>query len=275
MNIPAHIEYALGYSDAELQRLTKQSAFYAEFSEDVLRRSGLAPGMRVLDVGCGPGDLSLLAARLVGPPGVVVGVDSSVEALALARRRAEDEQFRNVVFFQGDLTNLQLSDSFDALIGRFVLMFLPDPAAVLRGLVQHVRKGGIIAFQEMDISAARAVPATPLWQQCGEWIKTTFERAGVNIEMGPRLHATFRQAGLPAPQMNLHARIGGGPEFAAYEYLSSVVSSLLPMMERHGVVTAADVGIETLAPRLREELISGDGCSIMPSLVGAWTKKQL
>jgi ubiquinone/menaquinone biosynthesis C-methylase UbiE len=274
MSAVAEHDYVLGYSDAESERLMRQSAFYAEFTEDVLRRAGLSMGMRVLDVGCGVGDVSLLAARLVGPSGMVVGVDSSRESLALARRRAEAENMHNISVLNGDLNDLQLSDRFDALIGRFVLMFLPDAAAVLRTLAQHVREDGIIAFQEMDISAARAIPAMPLWQQCGEWIRTTFERRGVNTAMGPGLYATFRQAGLPAPQMNLHARIGGAAS-PACEYVASVVSSLLPMMERHGVATAAEIGIATLAARLRAELDRNDGVSMLPALIGAWTRKPL
>ncbi|MGQ0657765.1 MAG: class I SAM-dependent methyltransferase [Chromatiales bacterium] len=276
MNAPAQTEYVLGHNEAELQRLIRQSAFYAEFTEDVLRRAGLSTGMRALDIGCGAGDVSLLAARLVGPSGLVIGVDRSLEALALARGRAEAEQVQNVKFLQADLTDLEFPESFDALIGRFVLMFLPDPAAVLRRLAQHVRAGGIIAFQEMEIGAARSsMPDTPLWQQCSDWIKTTFERAGVDIQMGPKLYATFRRAGLPGPQMNLHARIGGGPDFHGPEYVASVVSSLLPMMEQHGVATAAQVCIDTLAARLREELTRQDGVSILPSLVGAWTRKPI
>jgi SAM-dependent methyltransferase len=59
--------YVLGHPDAELQRLAEQSAFYADLTEDAFRRAGLAPGMRVLDVGCGAGEVSLLAAATVGP----------------------------------------------------------------------------------------------------------------------------------------------------------------------------------------------------------------
>ncbi len=275
MNHSTQASYVLGYSDAELQRLIRQSALYADFTEDVFRRAGLSAGMRVLDVGCGVGDVSLLAARLVGPSGMVLGADSSEESLALARRRAEAAGVRNVAFFNSDMTDLQLSDSFDALIGRFVLMFLPDPAAVIRKLAQHVRKGGIVAFQEMDISAARSVPDMPLRRQCGTWISATFERAGVDTQMGPKLYVTFKRAGLPGPQMNLSARIDGGPDAPAHDYIADIVASLLPMMERFGVATAAEVGIETLAARLREEATNGDGVMISPALVGAWTRKLL
>jgi ubiquinone/menaquinone biosynthesis C-methylase UbiE len=274
MSAQSAAEYALGYSDIELHRLMRQSEFYAAFTEDVLRRAGLKFGMHVLDAGCGAGDVSLLAARLVGPTGRVIGVDRSPESIALAQRRVDAQGLSNIGFMVGDLANLTLSDSFDALIGRFVLTFLTDPAAVLKELLRYVRADGIIAFQEMDIAAAARSMSSdlPLWQQCGKWISTAFRQSGVDIQMGPKLFAVFRRAGLPAPQMNLHARIGGGNS-PHPEYITSIVSSLLPMIERHGVATAADIGIDTLTVRLREELICRNAVSILPSIIGAWTQK--
>ena len=265
--------YVLGHAHAELQRLIRQSAFYAELTENVFRSAGLGEGMRVLDAGCGAGDVSFLAARLVGPSGAVVGVDQSPQALAFARERAEAEDVWYVKFIEADLAQVVLKESFDALIGRFVLMYLEDPSTVLRMLAQYVQNGGIIAFQEMDISTARSVPDLPLYKKCGEWIKATFERAKVDVQMGLKLSRTFRRAGLPEPQMKLSARIDGGPEWPGCEYVADIVASLLPMMERFGVATAAEVQIETLAGRLKEESKNGDGILISPSLVGAWTRK--
>jgi ubiquinone/menaquinone biosynthesis C-methylase UbiE len=264
--------YALGYTESEMQRLIRQSALYAELTENLLRSAGISEGMRVLDVGCGSGCVSLLAARLVGPSGAVVGIDRSSQALALARLRADAEHFQHVTFIKGDLINPTCQGSFDALIGRFVLMYLPEPAIALRKLLRHVRKGGIVAFQEMDMSAARPVPDMPTWQKCGEWIRETFRRAKVDIQMGPKLHATFLHAGLPQPQMQLQARLGGVPDFAPHEYITDIIASLLPMMTSLSVATADAVEIETLAERLKEEMIGSDGIMILPSLVGAWVK---
>lgn len=265
-------DYALGCSEGELQRLIRQSALYADLTEGLLRSAGIGEGMRVLDVGCGAGCLSRLAARLVGSAGAVVGVDWSPQALAVARSRADAERLRHIEFIRGDLADLEFDDAFDAVIGRFVLMYLPEPSAFLRRLKRYVRDGGIIAFQEMDVAAARSVPAMPLWQQCGEWIQETFRCASVDLQMGPRLHATFLHAGLPPPQMQLQAKIGGAPDFPAHAYIADIVASLLPTMERCGVATAATVGIETLATRLRQEMIALDGVMILPPLIGAWSR---
>lgn len=265
-------QYPLGYFDGELQRLIRQSALYAELTENLLRSAGISEGMRVLDVGCGSGCVSLMAARLVGPSGAVVGMDRSPQALALARQRADAEHLQHVTFIEGDLINPTCQGSFDALIGRFVLMYLPEPAIALQKLVQYVRKGGVIAFQEMDMSAARPVPDMPTWHKCGEWIQETFRRAKVDIQMGPKLHATFLHAGLPQPQMQLQARLGGTPNFPAHEYVTDIIASLLPMMTSLSVATADAVEIETLAERLKEEMIGSNGIMILPSLVGAWVK---
>jgi SAM-dependent methyltransferase len=80
--------YILGHDRDELDRLIDQARFFGDLTEEVLRRAGVGPGMRVLDLGCGTGDVSFLAARLVGPTGAVLGVDRSPEAVAVAERRA-------------------------------------------------------------------------------------------------------------------------------------------------------------------------------------------
>jgi ubiquinone/menaquinone biosynthesis C-methylase UbiE len=264
-------DYVLGHGDTELQRLSQQSEFYQEFTEDLLNRAGLASGMRVLDVGCGAGDVSFLAAQFVGPAGQVIGMDRSATAIAFARRRARSSGTFNVTFIEGDLCAPELKDAFDAVIGRFVLMFLPNPATVLRHLQRHTRKGGIVAFQEMDILRSHTQPPDMmLWQKCSHWIETTFERAGVDIQMGRGLYTVFRQSGLPSPEMNLHARIGGA-ESTHPDYVAGVVTTLLPTLQRLGIASAAEVRIDTLAARLRAELDRNQGTSILPSIVGAWT----
>src|SRR5271170_5692902 len=80
--------YVLGHSDAELERLRLQSALYADATRRVIRESGIAPGMRVLDIGCGPGDVAMLIADAVGPSGKVVAIDREPRAVETARNRA-------------------------------------------------------------------------------------------------------------------------------------------------------------------------------------------
>lgn len=154
--------YSLGHSDAELARLQKQAEFYAEFTRNVLQKAGLQPGMRVLDVGCGVGDVSMEAARLVGDSGQVVGIDQSDAALALARRRVAQAGLKQATFRLGDLHDAS-DGGYDAVIGRFILLHVADPASALAKVVSRVRSGGPVAFIEMDLTTAHACPPLPMF----------------------------------------------------------------------------------------------------------------
>src|SRR5262249_22184172 len=201
--------YPLGQSAEEHRRLMIQAQFYGEISEDILRLAGIRPGMRVLDLGCGAGDVSLLAAKLVGPAGGVVGIDRAEEPLGVARKRAAAAGLANVSFEHADGASFVSDQLFDALVGRFVLMYLPDPSAGLRYLVEKVRPGGVIVMQEMMQSVAQATPAVPLASRCIEWIKQTMRLSGVTPDFGLRLPMVFRAAGLPMPTMRIYGRMEG------------------------------------------------------------------
>jgi ubiquinone/menaquinone biosynthesis C-methylase UbiE len=148
-------DYPLGYSAQEAQRLADQGAQLEELTEDVLRRAGLRRGMQVLDIGCGVGDVSLLAARMVGSDGAVLGVDKASSSVEIARRRVAALDVKNVQFEESDLAAFATDKKFDAIVGRFVLLYVPDRAMVLRNLTRHLRSGGIVALQELDISRVK------------------------------------------------------------------------------------------------------------------------
>ncbi|MDX1631565.1 MAG: class I SAM-dependent methyltransferase, partial [Thermoanaerobaculia bacterium] len=98
-------EYMMGSSESETRRLVRQSGFYGAFTWRMLRMA-LEPGMRVLDIGTGAGDVALLAAELVGPEGTVVGIDQNPEGLETARGRAGEAGLTNAEFLQTDLESL-------------------------------------------------------------------------------------------------------------------------------------------------------------------------
>ena len=92
--------YVLGHSQREIQRLISQAAMLRPVTERLLRRVNIGPGMRVLDLGCGAGDVSMLAAEFVGPTGLVVGIDRNREVLTLAAERARAAGLRQISFEQ-------------------------------------------------------------------------------------------------------------------------------------------------------------------------------
>jgi len=153
--------YALGHSEQELQRLSRQGQALGPFTDQLFEQAGISRGMRVLDVGCGSGDVAFLAADLVGPEGKVVGVDRERRAIDWANARANSRAITNVSFVEGDPAEMEFDQKFDAIVGRLVLMYYPDPVGALRKLTRHVRPEGLVVFQEMDMANARSLPRCP------------------------------------------------------------------------------------------------------------------
>lgn len=269
MAIPAS-QYVLGHSESELQRLIEQAAFFGELTAELFRKAGLRRGMRVLDVGCGVGDVAFLAASLVGPTGTVLGIDRSEEAVHVARERAALAGARNVTFEVADATTFRAPRRVDAVVGRLVLAYQPDPAAVVRHLAAQVQDGGVVAFHECDLATARTNPPLPLFTRVVENLVETFRRANLHADMGSRLHATFQEAGLPAPRMIASTRVESGEDSGAYAAIAKVVASAAPIMERLGVATIAELQLESLEQRLREEVTCADAVVYMPIFTGAW-----
>jgi SAM-dependent methyltransferase len=265
--------YVLGRSDAETRRLIVQHQLYGPFTRQFLTAAGVTAGMKVLDVGSGAGDVALLLAELVGPQGRVVGVDTNAGILDTAASRVQAAGWTTVVFHEGDALQLDLDEDFDAVVGRWVLQYLPDPAALLRRTRRWLRPGGIVAFQEIDLSSPpRAYPTGPLHEQVVRWTTPPPGLPGPDPEMGPKLFGTFLAAGLPAPQVRRDAPVGGGPGWPGYGYVADTVRSLLPFLERVGAVKREEVAIETLEDRLRAEVVGQDGIQFLPAIVGAWAR---
>ncbi len=265
--------YALGHSEQELQRLSHQGQVFGPFTRQLFEEAGVSQGMRVLDVGCGTGDVAFLAADLVGPSGEVVGVDRERTAVDWANARAHSRGTRNVKFVEGDPAEMEFDQEFDAIVGRLVLMYYPDPVDTVRKLMRHVRPGGLIVFQEIDLANACSMPVAPLFERSMTWIKQTLSGTGARIQMGLELYPVFVAAGLPGPSMRIDALIGGGPQCPLFEVVAELIQSLLPVMEELNIASAAEAQASTLAERMRDEVVALNGIVRSAGFIGAWSRK--
>jgi len=265
--------YVLGHSQRELDRLMAQARLIDPITRQFFQEAAIVPGMRVLDVGSGAGDVAFLAADLVGATGEVVGVDRSPAAVGAARTRAAARSLPNVSFLEGDPTTMAFERPFDAVIGRYVLAFQADPTAMLCKLAEHVRPGGVIVFHELDWDGVQSFPPVPTYDRCCRWIVETMSLSGGDKRMGMKLHATFVAAGLAAPSMRLHSILGGGANGSEpVQLITGLASTLVAAMERSGVATAADVGIDTLAQRVCDEMIATGSVIVGRAEIGAWSR---
>lgn len=268
---PAPNTYILGHADVEIRRLLLQGRLYNDHTEHALRLAGLRPGMRVLDVGCGPGDVSFVAARVVGPTGTVLGVDAASDVVELARARAADQGLSAVRFEQTTVADIDV-DEVDAVIGRLILMHLPDPVSTLRRLAGVVRPGGLIAFCEFDIGAVRSIPDARLSRAVVDAIVGAFRGVGLNPAFGTTLHTLFQRAGLGVPRLTLAAPVGSANDTDVLAYAVEVWRLMFPVAQQLGLVTDELADVDTLLPRMVEQVAAADAIVILPPMITAWTR---
>jgi ubiquinone/menaquinone biosynthesis C-methylase UbiE len=264
-------DYLLGSSDAEHERLIRQATLLAPFTEQFFRSAGICSGQSVLDLGSGVGDVAMLVGKLVGRSGAVVGIERDERSLAVARTRAKQAGHGNISFIQSDINAISADESFDAVVGRFILQFLPDPVRVLQSVVRLLKPGGIVAFQEPSFAAFLHVcPQLPVWSAAVALMCESGRRAGVNVEMGFALHNVFQQAGLPAPKMYMVAPLGSDPDFTDWAY--DLIRTLLPKIQEFNLSMEPLGDVDTLRDRLRQEIASANAVVPVLPLVGAWSR---
>jgi ubiquinone/menaquinone biosynthesis C-methylase UbiE len=269
--------YVMGRTEAEAQRLMLQSRLLDRITRRFLADAGIAPGMTVLDIGSGAGDVAFAAADLVGPHGRVIGVDLNPVILETARARAAAEGRQNVIFEAADCRSAALLE-VDAAVGRFVLFYTGDIVETLQAVVARVKPGGVVAFAEADFRTAldfvRAGPEgvnRSAWQ----WICRAFASAGISTAMIAPLSRAFLEAGLGAPAIAVQAPLCGADEGDGFAWLAASLSILLPMLEREGIVTDKTIGCDTLAARARAEVAeTGYPLMLLPVVTG-WARKPL
>src|SRR5689334_14888195 len=140
-------DYALGHTPWEIHRLADQATILRPITTRLLERAGLKPGMRVLDIGCGAGDVAVLAGEIVGGSGRVLGIDRSEAAIETARARAVSA--KNIAFEIASPEDLADEERFDMVVGRYVLIFQDDPASFVRASARLAKPSGVIAFHEI------------------------------------------------------------------------------------------------------------------------------
>ena len=265
--------YVLGHSSRELDRLSAQARLIDPITRRFFGEAGIGLGMRVLEIGSGAGDVAFLAAELVGSAGEVVGLDRSRVALKAARARAAERSLPNVSFLEGDPGSLAFDRPFDAAVGRYVLQFQDDPAAMLRTVATLVRPGGTIVFHELDWDGVRSTPPVPTYDSCCQLIVETLRASKTETRMGGALFSTFLAAGLPPPTIRLEAVVGGGSNSSdALQLIADLAASLSTTIEQLGVASAADLDPDTLLDRMRTEAQTNGSVVVGHFQFGAWSR---
>lgn len=273
MNNVTQTNYILGHSPHEIRRLILQADLLRPTTERLLKTAGVGPGMRVLDLGCGAGDVSILTADLIGPSGSVVGIDRNPEVIALACERAATAGLRNVTFKNVALDDFGEPEPFDCIVGRYVLIHQADPVNFLRQAARFLRPHGVVAFHELSFSESRGSwPTVDSWDALLTLTRATFRKALPHHDVADRLVALFCQVGLPCPALFSELPIGGGHDSPLYAWLTETMRTLLTRVPRSDVACDTLMPIDTLEGRLRDAVVAAQSQIAAPPQICAWAR---
>jgi len=264
------VDYVLGSSSPEIARLDLQAATLESGTDLLLRRAGIEPGQRVLDLGTGPGHVAFALSNIVGPSGSVVGVDQDPRMLALANARRDEAGLGNVRFVEGDARTYRDAEAFDAVVTRLLLMHLPDRGQVVKHHEAALRRGGRMVLLDYDIGACRGDPEIELISQVREWMLAGLRAANADPTLGTRLAVLLREARFAdVATMGVQAyRAPDDPRTA--EMFAEVIRSLAPTIIGAGIATEEELGLDTLQDRIERAQAAADAVLLPPTLVAAW-----
>jgi len=188
--------YVIATGKKGRDRLRVLTRVFAETTTRLLDGVDIQHGMACLDVGCGGGDIACDLARRVGPDGSVVGIDLDAVSLDIAREEAAAQDLGNIEYRVLDVFDLADSACFDVVYARFLLSHLPDPAGALARMVGALRRGGVLAVEDVEFTALFCFPECPAFDDYVRLYGATARAKGDDPNIGPRLPSLLREAGL-------------------------------------------------------------------------------
>jgi len=195
-------DYVLAVGEAAARRLRVLDEVFGPHSRELLRRAGLTQGMRVADIGCGSGLVSLWIAAQLGAGGSVTGVDMSGEQLRVAEKNAGAAGLTNVSFQEASAYETKLPrGQFDLVYSRFLMCHLTDPAKALSEMRTLLRPDGILVCEDHDDGGIFSEPQTGAYERLVEISESVNRIRGLDSYIGLKLPRLVREAGFGRPEV--------------------------------------------------------------------------
>jgi SAM-dependent methyltransferase len=189
-------DYVLGTTDAEVERLGLQHRVWRESMLAAWRRAGIGPGLRVVDVGSGPGYASLDLAELVGPLGEVLAVERSRRFVDVLQRESRRRGLAQVTVQEGDLMEIPPPSGFDLTWCRWVASFTSSVPRLACWIRDALRPGGVAVFHEyVDYGSWRFAPPRPTLQEFVAEVMASWRASGGEPDVAPVLIEALRSEG--------------------------------------------------------------------------------
>jgi SAM-dependent methyltransferase len=238
-------EYVLGTGDQESLRLGLQHRLWSASAHLLWERAAIRPGMTVLDVGCGPGHATIDLAEIVGPRGRVIAVDESPLFLKHLHDRIHGQHLKNVDRILGDAQQLSAllpgaAGSVDIAYARWVLCFVPDPEALVRGVASLLKPGGRFAVQDyFNYESMSIAPRREPFSRVIRAVGKSWRDRGGDPDIVGRLPGLFRKHGLELTHLSVNERIAR-PGSTIWAWPDTFWASFLPRLVEMGHLTTEE-----------------------------------
>jgi ubiquinone/menaquinone biosynthesis C-methylase UbiE len=235
--------YALNTGDSGASRLRLLDQVYGPATRRMLLDSGLAPGMRVLDLACGIGAVTCWLASQVGDSGTVTAADVSPEQLVVAKSTCKDcDHPATINYIQASACATDLpADSFDIVHMRLLLCHLDNPAQALLEAHRVLKPGGALVCQDLRLSSLFCSPASPAYTRIVQYAHSMGNALGVDYDYGVRLPADALHAGFQSVEVRLdQPAYMQGPEKSLWELTFREVA---PVMVRTRAATQVELDL--------------------------------
>ena len=257
--------YTITGGEQGMRRLNLLAEIFQPTTLRLLKGAGLRSGDRCLDLGCGGGHVALDMARIVGPDGFVTGMDFDPQIVELARQDAQDAGIGNIEYRVAD-AHVFDGGPFDLIYARFLLSHLGEPENVLARMRQLARPGGRIVVEDIDMSGSYCYPHDPAHARFAELYTAAVRRGGGDADLGRRLPAIARAAGLSDIHCNVFQLVHAG---GSHKLLTAVtMDRIRPAVLRHGLATGQE--IDSILTGMHAFVQDPATLVALPRIVQAW-----
>lgn len=232
-------EYILGINEIELERLRFQHGVWKGVTNEFFDRIGLSSGWKCLDVGSGPGFVTMDIRDRVGQSGWVTALEPAGYYLEYLRNHAQEKGWSNLTCINASAETASLpSDTYDLIFVRWVIGFVPDAEEFIANLLPSLKKGGVIAIQDYLYSGLGLYPKGGAFDNALDTVIRHWAVGGGDAFIASKIPAIFRKNTLEMIDYSPHA-LAGGPDSDVIEWADKFFTKHMQMMVDSGATTQA------------------------------------
>lgn len=233
-------DYPLGTDPLEFERLRFQHEVWSPVTNAFLDRLGVKPGLRVLDLGCGPGFVSLELAERVGPSGEVVALDEAAHWTAWLAGKARERGLAQLATRTGRAQELELpAGHFDLVFSRWVFSFFSDPAAIAARAARALKPGGALAIQDYNHEGVSVFPESEGFRAVVRATRALYRTSGGDQFVMGKIAAILDAAGLELAELRPNV-LAGGPASGVFRWADSFFPRFSAVYEQKGLMSAEE-----------------------------------